>query len=275
MKVSIPKKSKLDVLSTFESLNTVLRIFDLSCISRDGTNLKWSWPIWRISLIVTIVVAVNGLAVYIKIQSFNTESTTHIFKEVIQIVYLIGYQQYLIDMTLAYKFGRQQYVDYLKQYEQFDNKLGTCYYKKLRTSIRNLCYFFTAIGITSVAAEYIGWSVSVGIIMPTIYLIDYLYVIVRILSVLDMISNYTQMWYRLKAVADTLEDYYFRCENMPGIVRELTNLRLSKRIQLECFKSISFNRMDVVMDLPRLYLLLIEQCEYLNMKHGLRVRLNR
>ena len=272
MKVYFPKKSKLDVLSTYGSLNAVLRVFNLSCIFRDGTNLKWSWPIWKISLILTIVIAVNGLTIYMKIQNFNTDSASQTFKELILISYLIGYQQYIIDISLVYKFGRQQYIDYLNQYKDFDNMLGTCYYKEIKSSIRNLCYFFTAITVITETTDYIAWSAYVGSIIPAIYIIDYVYIIVKMLSVLDMISNYTQMWYRLKALADTLEDYYFHCENIPGIAKDLTNRTLSTIIHLDCLKSIRFYRLNVITDLARLYLLLIEQCDYLNMKHGIRVR---
>ena len=272
MKVSFPKKSKLDVLSTYGSLNAVLRVFNLSCIYCDGTNLKWSWPIWKISLILTIVIAVNGLTIYMKIQNFNTDSASQTFKELILISYLIGYQQYIIDLSLVYKFGRQQYIDYLNKYKEFDNMLGTCYYREMKTSIRNLCYFFTAITVITETTDYIAWSAYVGSTIPAIYIIDYVYIVVKMLSVLDMISNYTQMFYRLKALADTLEDYYFHCENIPGAAKDLTNRTLSTMIHLDCLKSIRFYRLNVITDLPRLYLLLIEQCDYLNMKHGIRVR---
>ncbi|CAH0724175.1 unnamed protein product, partial [Brenthis ino] len=93
------------------------------------------------------------------------------------------------------------------------------------------------------------------------------------LSITDMISNYIQMWYRLKAIADLLEDYYFHCENRPG-VKNILNYREFKQRHLNCFKMIRFSRINAVMDLTRCYLLLVEQCEYLNVTYGIRIIVN-
>lgn len=272
MKVSVAKKTpKLDVLSTFGLLSTVLKIFGLSCITRDGSTLKWSMPIWKISFIIIIASAVNITIIYFKIIHFNGNLETVTFNDTVQLVYVIVYQQYIVDICLVYKFGRQRYVNYLKLYENIDQILGVSYYKNIRNFIGNFCLFFVFIWIIECLVDNVAWIISFGTIMPTAYIVDYFYVGIKMLSVIDMISNYIQMWYRLKAMADLLEDYYFHCENKPGAKNVLNYSEFNLR-HLNCFKMIRFSRINAVMDLTRCYLFLIEQCEYLNVNYGIRVR---
>lgn len=276
MKVSdIRSGQKTDAFSALSTFNYVLNIFGLSCIYRDGKNLKLSKPIRKILVLVTFFLLINIYAAYDKLLSVN--SLNFDFEDYYQLGFLLGYLQYIIDIFLVYKYRRLR-VHYFSVYEIIDQILGISHYEAIAKNVRNICICFSIVISINIAIDYISYAMSFGWTLSLIFSIDYVYLGLRLLVDIDLISNFIQVKYRVKTVGDLLEGYYCDADT-PDEVEDLAFGKIwisskDNKLKLSKIKSINSNKHNIVLWLSRCYLFLNEQCEYINTMYGFRVSTN-
>lgn len=263
---------KFDTFSTLEPLNTVLKIFGMSCILRRGVTLKYSYPSFKIFSYIILFLVINSFTIYYKISYLNDRPIVVTFRDFFEMIYLFGFKQYIVDILFIYKYGSKSQLDYISLYDYIDTLLNMPYNMQVRNSIKRFCIFFIIIGSLTIITDCLATTISFGWQMTLMYLIDYLYLLLRMLSVLDVISNCVQISFRLKTIGDVLENFYSNTDNLLSTVKDFIQEELKVKVhRYDITKDVRFNR-NILNNMIRSYLLLIEQNEYINTTYGFRVR---
>ncbi|CAH2089145.1 unnamed protein product [Euphydryas editha] len=278
MKIQVSSKKVLnqDAFSTVAQLNFVLRIFGLSSIYRDGNKLKHNNPIWKFMLYIIVFFAANAYGVYFKIQTIDNHSKFTL-TDAVQLVYLLGYIQYIFDIISVYKHGRQTYISYFNLYDYIDSIIGMPYYNQVKKYIRSMCAFYTFIALIKFVIAIFMWAVDFNFIVLNIYSVELIYPVIRLLAALDIIANCIQISCRLETIGDILEYYYHHDGNIPVVVTGITYDQISvtkdlKQLNyLDPMKISSKLSHSMMRHASRCYILLVEQSEFLNLKYGFRI----
>lgn len=272
------KKSHKNAYDTFAPLNVLLRIDSLIAIKKSKGNLIVSWSFTKTLLTVTMLICINITVTVFKIQHFfstNTESRSNIF---LQLIFLLSFGQYIVDLHYVHKLGRKTCLKYFKLYENFDNSLRMSYYNEVTEKIKKITAFFSVVGVVCPIFNYISGVISYGWVGPTLNCVDDFYASLNSLTVLDMSFHVMQIEYRLKMMADVLHDVYTSTENLPGSMEDLVNdkewFHNTKGVlksNVMCLKTLGFGRYYEIDRFKRCYIILIEQVNYINQMFGLRV----
>lgn len=206
----------------------------------------------------------------------ESDDGTFGFFDSVQISYLFDLVHYCADITFVYKYGRQRCVDYYSTYQLIDTVLGKYFFIKIRKSIIKMCSFLIVIWFLAMIVDYIAWSMAFGWMVPFAYFMDAITLALKIISYLNVISNCVQIEYRLKAIEADLNFIYCSMESVPAMIKEVVRAdKYNKKnnLNLQCIyvKPVIIYRSNVVSHLSRCYLLLLEQCNYINIMSGYRV----
>lgn len=267
---------------TFTPLENILKLLGLCCVLSDGKKLKYSWPICKIAFTATSLLIANSVSIYLSITTITYKRSKAAFQDYIPLIYLLGYVQYISDLTFVYKYGRQRCLNYYSVFENIDRVIGMCYYNEIRKSVAKICIYFILIGscylisdYTALVMSYVG-GFTYGWSITAIHSVDYIYTIIKMLSALDGIAHITQVKFRLKKMEDILKEYYSTVASLPGVTQDVICKEDStKNYQfLNGYCSLNVigqKHPEVILQLSRCYLLLLEQCEYINGMFGFRV----
>ncbi|XP_052743935.1 uncharacterized protein LOC112050478 [Bicyclus anynana] len=191
---------------------------------------------------------------------------------------MLGYVQYVVDLLFVYKYGRQRCLDYYNTFENIDRVIGMPYYNEIKRSVTKICFFFILIGSVYFISDYTALVLLYGWFISAVHSIDYIYTVIKILSALDGIAHFIQVKFRLKRIGDVLQDYYNSVASLPGMRKDVisktdstTTVCLSNRWKLELLDTIGYSRTKTILRLSKCYLLLLEQCDYVNGMFGFRV----
>ncbi|XP_072942957.1 uncharacterized protein [Epargyreus clarus] len=200
---------------------------------------------------------------------------TFTFKDFIKILFLFGYVQYIIDLYCVHKYGRQICLEYFNIFDHIDKILGMEYYNNIRKLIIRTLITFTTFAVISTVFDVGAWYISSGSIFIAVNMFDYIYVILRQLTIADYIAQVTQIEYRLKFHENLLHDFYMMCETLPGVIKDI----VAEKGMNKCRKRI--NSVQIIPDKIRILdqitrlgscnLLILEQTAYTNSMYGIRV----
>ncbi|XP_023944519.2 uncharacterized protein LOC112050483 [Bicyclus anynana] len=186
------------------------------------------------------------------------------FNNSIQMFYILSFLQFVVDMYFIYLY-RKDYMEYYSLYDYIDRVLGMPNYAQIKKSNNKICFFFIFLAATTILIDYTAWRIAYGWVLTTIYSIDYLYLALRIVSSLEIMTHFSQVLFRLKIVGDSIEVFH-----------SSNNLKLGgflaaqKKDRLDKLKIICYNHSDVILWYKRCYLLLLEQCDFINNAYGFR-----
>lgn len=207
---------------------------------------------------------------------------------------VFDYCQYLVDLYFVSKYGGEVSIEYYRQYANIDKILDMAYYTDIRRRLLRLVGVFMFIWLTSSISDFGAWYMSYGLITPLYYSIAYLFLLIKILTTIDLTSQVIHVEYRLRLMGDIMEGFYKSCDDLPesipltGLISdsilnknwfynkcksEAPELNYPKRSQT--LKSLSSNSYHETKWLSRCYLLLTEQCTFINNMYGIRVRTTR
>ncbi|XP_061384228.1 uncharacterized protein LOC133320300 [Danaus plexippus] len=99
-----------------------------------------------------------------------------------------------------------------------------------------------------------------------LYFFEYVFYVLKTLSVVDMISHIIQVKFRLKTIGDILKDY---CSHIDNVSFSETIKKSGNNIKDSEF--LSYNYRHISLSLSRCYFLLTEQCNFINAMYGLRI----
>lgn len=266
-----------DAYSTLKLINYGLRLFGLSCIYRDGSKLKHNSPIWKLIIFFTLLITANVYNFYLKYQIIKSQKKIT-FTDSIYVSYLMNTVLYFIDVIYVYKYGRDMYIDYFNVYETIDSILSKTSYHKVKKCIRNMCLFYTVVAIITITIELYTWTSNFDWILFFFCIIELLYLLTKMLAVIDVISNLVQVKYRLEVIGDLLEYCYYQGDDSPQVIKDVTAERvwISQEVRKsnhhDSTRAASVTRRDIINRLSKCYMLLIDQSEFINLKYGIRVR---
>lgn len=260
------KNKYCDVLSTVEPLNGVLNIFGLSSVHRFEGKLQYSWSCRKTTLLHFSLFCANVCNIYFKFHYSIKNPRVIDFNNSNQMFFLLEYFRISIDI-ICVSMNRYKYLDYYSLYAYIDKVLGIPNYVKIRKCIIKMCSFYILIGVVSIMLDYIAWVIGCGLVDTTIYSIDYFYVGLRLLCALDVITHYNQLFFRLKMIKRSLKTFFADNFKLGSLVAAQDVNRLNS------LKIVCNSYCDVIIWLRRCYLLLLEQCDFINTVYGFRVRL--
>ncbi|XP_072942960.1 uncharacterized protein [Epargyreus clarus] len=267
------RNENLDAFYTLKPLNFVLRMLGLNCIYRDGAVLKYDWSVAKTTILILLFGGLNVFSLYYKLYIWNGV-ISFTFKDAIQIVFIFGYFQYLLDLFYVHKYGRDQLLEYFRIYERIDSVLGKTYFREIRSSTIHLLISFTAISFISSVIDFSAWLMTFGMPVVVTFFIDYTYVMIRNFSIADVIAQVTQVLYRLKSIGDLLKEYHSLSEIAPGVKDIIDEKYSSRKVWKKTSHLVPFKTIDqyefLITKLSGCYLLILEQCDHINAMYGVR-----
>ncbi|CAH2048679.1 unnamed protein product, partial [Iphiclides podalirius] len=169
-------------------------------------------------------------------------------------------------------------VEYFQQYGRLDKILDMTFYVEIRERLDKLIIFFGVIWVTSSACDFIAWLLLFGILTPLVYSVAYLYLLIKMLTVLDLIAQVMQIEFRLRCIGDYIQDNYCMADKNKSFAEDcmyIDNWLYTKNGQPEAKTlkkalDVALNAGDEIKFLSKYYLLLIEQTAFINKMYGMR-----
>lgn len=274
-----------DAYDTLEPINSLLKIFSLTTLSRRNGRLKitYSWP-KRICAIATLIIAtiLASLIKFIKHFKDYTKNNNKIdvkFTDALLISNFIKFVQYIVDLHYVFKFGGHTNLKYFKLYDQIDEILGMTYNNIIKSKVSKATVSVCLIIVVCSVLAFAAWSMFSYYAGHMVHCMDYILFFVNTLTIIDMCANVILIEYRLKTVGDVLHDLYCAATtSLPAVnvvedrhwlyyskdkAPTSKNMRTSK-----CLGKIHLNN---ILWLNKCYLLIIEQATYINETFGARV----
>lgn len=186
--------------------------------------------------------------------------------------------QYAVDLYFVYKYGRNIYVEYFKQYEKIDNILDTkCYSAEKRLLIKVMAFYTLFWTLTSLG-DLGAWVITFGWFIPVTYAVSYVYLFIKMLTTLDLIAQISHIEARLRMISNFIQNCYYNTEVCP--IGQLTDcLRNKNWLYRDEFGAMLVSHKERAIDsveikrITKCYLLLTEQVMFINKMYGIRVSL--
>lgn len=275
--------------SSMKALHMLMQVFTLNCIERHITINEERCSIIRKAMVAMFLGAINFYSLHYKIRYIYSEVNLAVkASDVVQMIF--DYCQFIVDLYFVNKYGNQFYLEYIKQYECIDRILDIRHLSEIHRRLTWLLIIFGFIWLTTSALEFVGWYLSFVWWIPVVYGVSYIFLLIKILTILDMTTQVIQIKHRLQVMVDFMQSYYNSADCMLTATtypNDLLNDILcnknwfycddyirAQKIQRESFrlKTLSSNIQQEVKWLSRCYLMLTEQCVFINNMYGVRVR---
>ncbi|XP_021185544.2 uncharacterized protein LOC110372862 [Helicoverpa armigera] len=186
--------------------------------------------------------------------------------------------QYTVDLFFVYKFGRNLYIEYFRQFEIIDVCLETSCYAEMKRRLLKTMTFFLVIWFISSFTDLGAWVITYGWMIPVVHSLSYLYLLIKILATLDLIANIIQVEVRLRIINNFIKNCYKCASACPvGIladcIRNKNWLHGEDGSPDQSLKARSIDSHEIKR-LSKCYLLLTEQVMFINKMYGFRILLN-
>ncbi|XP_063364405.1 uncharacterized protein LOC134653051 [Cydia amplana] len=271
-----------EIQNTFKPIKILTSIVSLS-YSGSGPNTSWQlfWIVFKALASASVLGFMTFYCFYIKIRyQYNDINLSIKLTDAVQMCY--DYSQYLVDLFFVFKYGRETYAEYHKHIINIDQILITTNYSAIkRRHIKFIAYFIVIWIITS-ACDFAAWALSYGTLIPTLYATSYIYFLIKMFSTLDLMSHVMHVEYRLKCIVYQLQECYCDTKQFPGDFSDPIGNKLwfycenpSKLgNETQPVRTLAGNNPKNIKWLSRCYLLLCEQCVFINSMFGTRILLN-
>ncbi|XP_047533415.1 uncharacterized protein LOC125068359 [Vanessa atalanta] len=229
----------------------------------------------------TVLACINLLTLYYKITYVKNRLTISVlYTDAVQMIYDIF--QYMVDLFFVYKYGAELSCIYIKKYAYIDGLLGTDYYTSIRRRLIRIMGFYMFMWLSSSLFDYFIWANGFGFTITTVYSIAYIYILIKILTNIDLTVNVMQVECRLRALAEIVRDFCSGTESTPGITEDINKSdwfyheesRKSCKPKFLSVTIISCLDRQEVRRLSKCYLLLTEQVTFINKMYGMRILMN-
>nr|WCC57722.1 gustatory receptor 14 [Papilio dardanus] len=267
------------ICDTLKPLHRLLKLFSLNCNKDNQISSKPTCYLISKSILMAIILATLTISsLYWKITQLYGEISVSIkITDAIQTVYDLC--QYLVDISFVLVYGRDMSFEYFKQYGRLDNIMGMNYNSEVKLRLIKLIAFFAFIWAISSMCDFTAWVLTFGWLAPFVYSIAYVYLLIKILTTLDLISQVMQIECRLRCLADLLLTCYCGGSKEQGFVEDCAfkyNWFYPSKVGKDTnpLKKVGSNITDEIKWVRKYYLLLIGQCAFINKMYGMRILLN-
>ncbi|CAK1551195.1 unnamed protein product [Leptosia nina] len=246
-----------NIKNTFTSLNPLLKIFGLNCDTFQCEKTILSLIAFLLPAV--IIGCADAYSMYYKLQHTYSQVTMSIkYVDGLQVIF--DYFQYLIDLYVVYKTG--VYIqNYYNTYRKIDENLALKYCSAVQKKLRIIVIYFGFIWLFSCACDYGAWIYTSGFDIATSFFMSYVFILIKILTSIDMTSHILHVEYRLSIIGDIAESM---CNKNVWATEERPAKVLVRRrdilTEIQCLK--------------KCYLWIIELNGFINQVFGARVLLN-
>lgn len=250
----------------------ILKIFAINC--NLGPIVKISFVVFKSFCTSLILGYINFYCLYYKVVNFYNKLDLSIkTTDMVQII--SDYCQYIIDLFFVYKYGTHICIVYFKQYENLDILLEVTCYSVIKRRILKMIAFFVTIWIVSSICDMGAWAVTYGYMTPIIHSVSYVFLFIKMLTILDLIAHVTHIEVRLRIIKSLVQNYYCATDVRPGelvtdcirnknwLYRDDGDKTRGLRIRSDDYNGIKL--------LTKCYLLITEQVTFINKMYGFRV----
>ncbi|CAF4933954.1 unnamed protein product [Pieris macdunnoughi] len=253
------------IKKSFGILNPFLRLFSLNC-DRFEQKKYTVLSILRFILPAFILGSIDALTLYFKIlYTYHDVVVSIMYTDAVQVIF--DFFQYIVDLYIVYRCGNSL-EEYYKIYEKLDEVLGMKYCGVLYGKLRKILILYGFIWTISCAGDYWAWLDSSGWKTASAFSISYIFVLIKIITSLDMTVHLTHIDFRLRAIGDAAESL---CNKLKCSYRERSgNESAIKIISVGTTNS----NVEVVKCLRKCYVWVIELAGFVNQAFGTRVLLN-
>ncbi|KAJ2941146.1 hypothetical protein O0L34_g10382 [Tuta absoluta] len=277
---------------TMVLLRWLLQIFSMDSGERRISKSEKRSFIIKGVVSAIIVGAFDFYCLYWKSQNiFKSLNSSIVITDVIQMIY--DYGQYIVDLCVIYKYGREVSQVYFKNYMCIDKILDTSHHDEIQSKLIRLTMILLFCLIIVSAFDYTAWYLGYGFWTPIFYSISYFFLLFKVLTNLDLTVQIMHVECRLRDIGDLLQDTYNSTECLPipesmkennqTLSNSLTNknwfygggcLRAEEmRTRNHPWKKATTSCHEMKW-LTRCYLLINEQCMFINRMFGVRILLN-
>ncbi|XP_049878433.1 uncharacterized protein LOC126375512 [Pectinophora gossypiella] len=283
------RKSRMQqIYGSMGQLEKLLKIFSLDSKERKITTGEKRWYIFKcilsVSLFTVLVIVTTSYKIRNVYPSLNvsialTDFVQNIFDNI----------QYIIDLFFVYKYGKEISIEYYRQYECFDEIMNVNYYSEIKKRVAVLIGVFFFFWLISSAFDIVAWYLGYDLLVPLVFAPAYVFLFIKILTNLDISAHVMNIECRLRIIGDIVQETCIKTEDLPmntsvksGFIDAVSNKHWfysegnnrcsGMRLRLQPLKSVTSSQ-DMKL-LSRCYLLLSEQCMYINSVFGVRILLN-
>ncbi|CAG9786833.1 unnamed protein product [Diatraea saccharalis] len=255
---------------TCRVLNFMLSVFGLNCNVHRNAKLM----LIRIFLSIIILGALLVFVIYYKANHINKVLNKSVTAtDTAQNIY--DYFQYIIDLFYVYKYGGHVYCEYFKQYSTIDDIIGR---EKdinlIKNRLSKLSVIFITIWLLNSICDFVAWSLTFGWKTPLIYSPSYLYLLIRMVTNLDTICQILNIQCRMRVIYNIVHDSYESADSLSVTICDTIqnkNWFYNRKTPDSTHKKITPQEYNRDKQLSKCYLLLTEQCAYINQMFGFRV----
>nr|QYF65485.1 gustatory receptor 28 [Pieris rapae] len=255
-----------EIKRSFGILNPFLRIFSLNCdvfIHKKYTVLSFV----RFILPALILGSIDASTLYFKIlYTYNDVVVSIRYTDAVQVIF--DFFQYIVDLFIVYRCSNSL-EEYYKIYEKLDEVLGTKYCGVLYGKVRKIVVIYGFIWTISCAGDYWAWLDSSGWKTASAFSISYIFVLIKIITSLDMTVHLMHIDSRLRAIGDATDSLRkkMKCSYRERIGKDASPIKIISVGTTSC-------NVEGVKCLGRCYVWVIELAEFVNQAFGTRLLLN-
>ncbi|CAH0585611.1 unnamed protein product [Chrysodeixis includens] len=281
MKVSdTTTQGRLYISPSYQSMRPILCILKIFALNSNiEPTFKSSFVLLKYFCTSVTLGCIQFLCLYYKIVNVYINMDLSVWlSDMTQTI--TDYFQYIVDLFFVYKYGRNICLEYFKQYEKIDSyfDIDILYYIVLKRKLRNLIAFFVTIWLISSLGDLVAWGITYGWMTPMVHSITYLFLFIKILTMLDLIAHVNHITFRLKIISNLVQNCYASVEVCPaGLMTDCIRNRNwlypeagadTFTHQISAYDSYEMKR------LTKCYLTLTEQVAFINKMYGFRILLN-
>lgn len=274
-------QNSVDIQDSMKPLRCVKKLFAMNCYTKSKTRCQKTCIIGKAAVCAVVLGFVNFYTLYVKIRDiFDSINVSIKLTDAIQTCY--DYFQYLVDLFFVHKYGNGISSEYYERYVNIDQVLGITIYSSIKSRLVKLIIYFAIIWLASSVIDYAAWALSYGAFVPTIYAVNYIFLLIKMLNSLDLTSHVMHIEFRLIHMKDQLQVCYCTARSLIGNFNDpicnnkwfyCENTMKSSRMNILYPEPtlVSRNNHQEIKWLSRCYLNLLEQCVFINKMFGIRV----
>ncbi|XP_045516420.1 uncharacterized protein LOC123709275 isoform X3 [Pieris brassicae] len=256
-----------DIKKSIGILNPFLRMFSLKC---DTFKHKKYTVLSIVTFILPALIlgSIDALTLYFKIlYTYHDVVVSIKYTDAVQVTF--DFFQYIVDLYIVYRCGNSL-EEYYKIYEKLDEELGMKYCGVLYGKLRKIILIYGFIWTISCAGDYWAWLDSSGWKTASAFSISYIFVLIKIITSLDMTAHLMHIDFRLRAIGDAAESL---CKKLKCSYRERVGENDETSVKIITVGTTNSN-VEVVKCLGRCYVWVVKLAEFVNQAFGTRVLLN-
>ncbi|CAG4971513.1 unnamed protein product [Colias eurytheme] len=165
----------------------------------------------------------------------------------------------------------------IRNHHKIDETLGCAYSPDLKRKLLKLVAIFFLSWTLTCVCDFLAWWYCTGLEVSLVFSISYIYILIKVLTSLDLTSHVLQIEFRLRNIAEKAQTWLDTIKLRKDSTLKMKLYTRSDVITEHSLDNVEVNSADNLPEfklLSKSYLWLIEQVDFINEVFGTRILLN-